>query len=217
MSPEELGRYAIIRGQGESALDVLPRTRQVLDALFSAIADDPETLDAVVGAARTYPGTATPERIRTVMGELAGARERDRLTSVSLPVVPLGSGEEGLFRIDDERVDDVIDDRFAASREDRDASERWAVQILNGNGLPGVGQDVADELADGSYRIVLTGNADDFNYRTTRIVVYSEEREILEAAQDVQERLGGIGTIERSGTPQSVVDLTIVVGHDFPP
>lgn len=217
MSPEMLGRYAIIRGQGESALDVLPRTRQVLDALFSEISEDPAALESVVEAARTYPGTATPARIRTVMGELADARDRDRLTSVSLPVIPLGSGEEGLFRIDDERVDDVIDDRFATSREDRGASERLAVQILNGNGLPGVGQDVAEKLADGSYRIVLTGNADRFSYSTTRIVVYSEDAEILQAAQDVQERLGGIGTIERSGTPQSVVDLTIVVGHDFPP
>ena len=216
MDPETLGRYAIIRGQGESALDVLPRTRQVLDALFSEISEDPAALEAVVDAARTYPGTAAPGRIRTVMGELADARDRDRLTSVSLPVIPLGSGEEGLFRIDDERVDSVIDDRFAASRADRGASERYAVQILNGNGLPGVGQDVADELADGSYRIVLTGNADRFSYSTTRIVVYSEDAEILRAAQDVQERLGGIGTIERSGTPQSVVDLTIVVGHDFP-
>ncbi|GEM_PF-2438064 len=217
LGPEEVARYVSIHGQGESELDVLPRTRQVLDALFTAIADDPAVLDAVVDAARTFAGTATPDRIRTVMGELAEAREQDELTSVTLPVVPLGSGEVDLYRTDDERVDGLIDDRFAASRDDRAAADRWAVQILNGNGRPGVGREVAEELADGNYRIMLTGNADHFNYAATRIVVYTEERDILEAAQDVQERLGGIGTIERSGTPQSVVDLTIVVGHDFPP
>ncbi len=215
--PDDVGRYVLVRGQGESELDGLSRTRQVIDALLDAIAADPEVLDAAVEAARTFPGTATPDRIETVLRELAEARERDALTTVSLPVVPLGSGSDDLYRSDDERVEALMDDRFAASRDDHASSERLAVQILNGNGLPGVGQDVADRLADGRYRIVLTGNADRFTYRTTRIIVYTEEREHLLAAQDVQERLGGIGTIERSGTPQSVVDLTIVVGADFPP
>ncbi len=217
LGPTDLSRYALIRGQGESELDVLPRTRQLVNALLDAIAQDPAALEAAVDAARTFPGTATPERIRTVLGELAEARQRDDLTTITMPVIPLGSGEDDLYRSDDERLADVMDDRFAASRADQVGVERLAVQILNGNGRPGVGQEVAEQLADGRYRIVLTGNADRFTYRETRIVVYSEERDILLAAQDVQERLGGIGTIERSGTPQSVVDLTIVVGADFPP
>lgn len=216
-SPEEVASYALIHGQGETELDVLPRTRQVLDALFEAIGDDPSVLDAVVDAARTFPGTATPDRIRTVLGELADHRDRDELTSVSLPVVPLGSGDDDLYRSDEERLSSVIDDRFAASRDDRAITDRLALQILNGNGRPGVGQEVAERLADGSYRIVLTGNADRFTYDSTRIVVYSDDVEVLRAAQDIQERLGDIGSIERAGTPQSVVDMTIVVGHDFPP
>jgi polyisoprenyl-teichoic acid--peptidoglycan teichoic acid transferase len=213
--PREISGYVLVHGQGESELDVLPRTRQVLDALLSAIDEDPAVLDAAVDAARTFPGTATPDRIRTVLDELADARARDELTTVTMPVIPLGSGEDDMYRSDVERVDALMDDRFAASRDDRASADRLAVQILNGMGQPGIGQEVAERLADGNYRIALTGNADHFGYRTTRIIVYSEEREILLAAQDVQERLGGIGTIERSGTPQSVVDLTIVVGHDF--
>jgi polyisoprenyl-teichoic acid--peptidoglycan teichoic acid transferase len=93
---------------------------------------------------------------------------------------------------------------------------RMAVQILNGNARPGIGQDVADALADGRYRIVLTGNADRFTYRETRILIYSDDPTDLAAAQDISERLG-VGVIERSGTPQSVVDVTIIVGADFPP
>jgi hypothetical protein len=46
--------------------------------------------------------------------------------------------------------------------------------------------------------------------------VYDDSTDQLAVARDIQERLG-VGEIERSGTPQSVVDVTIVVGRDFPP
>ncbi len=89
------------------------------------------------------------------------------------------------------------------------------MEILNGNGAEAVGQDVAERLRGGGYRVVLTGNADSFDYETTLIVVYDDTPEQLAMAEDVRERLG-VGEIQRSATPQSVVDATIVVGADFP-
>jgi hypothetical protein len=180
------------------------------------IAEDPDALDDVVETARTLPGTATPERIRTVLGEVAEASTDDAATTITLPIVPLGSGPDEVYRPDEERLEALMDDRFSVSRDVDASGTRMAVQILNGNGEPGVGRDVADALADGRYRIVLTGNADRFTYRETRILVYSDDPQDVAAARDIQERLG-VGIIERSGTPQSVVDITIIVGIDFPP
>lgn len=216
LEPNRVAEYLVIQDEDETELQGLPRVQQVVRALSQAVAEDPAGLDHVVEVARTLPGTATPTRIETVLGELAEARAADAATTITLPVVPLGSGEDEVYRPDQERLEALMADRFAASRELGAAGQRLAVQILNGNARPGVGQEVADALADGRYRIVLTGNADRFTYEETRILVYTDERSDLEAAQDVRERLG-VGIIERSGTPQSVVDLTIIVGADFPP
>lgn len=216
LDPDRVAEYLVIQDEGETELQGLPRVQEVVRALSQAVAEDPAGLDHVVEVARTLPGTATPTRIETVLGELAEARAADAATTITLPVVPLGSGEDEVYRPDQERLEALMTDRFAASRELGASGERLAVQILNGNARPGVGQEVADELADGRYRIVLTGNADRFTYEQTRILIYTDERSDLEAAEDVRERLG-VGVIERSGTPQSVVDLTIIVGADFPP
>lgn len=216
LTPERIGEYVTVRAEGETELQSLPRAQQIIAALSRELADAPDALETVVEVSRTLPGTATPERLRAVLGELAEARAADAATTITVPIVPLGTGPDEVYRPDEERLDALMQDRFAASREVDATGTRMAVQILNGNARPGIGQDVADALADGRYRIVLTGNADRFTYRQTRILIYSDDPADLAAAQDIAERLG-VGVIERSGTPQSVVDVTIIVGADFPP
>lgn len=216
LTPERIGEYLTVRAEGETELQSLPRAQQVIAALSRELADAPDALETVVEVSRTLPGTATPERLRAVLGELAEARAADAATTITVPIVPLGTGPDEVYRPDEERLDALMEDRFAVSREVDGSGTRMAVQILNGNARPGIGQDVADALADGRYRIVLTGNADRFTYRETRILIYSDDPADLAAAQDITERLG-VGVIERSGTPQSVVDVTIIVGADFPP
>jgi hypothetical protein len=113
-------------------------------------------------------------------------------------------------------VDTLVDDRLAASRPEDGVAGGRQLQVLNGNGMPGIGVAVAEVLQPAGYRVLLTGNADRFTYEVTRIVVYDEEPDTLAAAREIRDLLGA-GQIERSATPQSVVDVTIVVGHDFPP
>jgi hypothetical protein len=92
--------------------------------------------------------------------------------------------------------------------------EAVRVQVLNGVGVPGVGQEVDRLLDRGAFRIVLSDNARSFDFDATQILVYDESERSLAAAQRVQELLG-VGTIQVSRQPQSVIDLTIVVGSDF--
>lgn len=88
------------------------------------------------------------------------------------------------------------------------------VQILNGNGVPGIGEEVAGTLLPSGFRIVLNSNAKHFNFETTEIVVYSDSGSALEIGREVRDLLG-VGRIVVSRQPQSLVDVTIVVGKDF--
>lgn len=211
-----LAEYLAFRADGETELEALPRVQQVIMGLLDRLVEEPTLLDDVFADDAPMIDTADPELVRTVLSGLATAREVDEVTTLTLPVTTLGSGRDDLYRVDGTRLRQLVDDRFAASRLSETVGAGRSVQVLNGNGVPGIGQPVAERLADGGYRIVLTGNADRFDYQTTRIIIYDESDEAMAMAADIRERLGA-GQVERSATPQSVVDVTIVVGHDFPP
>jgi polyisoprenyl-teichoic acid--peptidoglycan teichoic acid transferase len=232
---ERAAEYLTFRAEGETELEALPRTQQVLAGLLDQAAADPEALRAAMGldgdGAAAEDGdtsaagedlavgplrTAEPELAFALLTELADARQRERVTTLTLPVSPLGTGRDDLYRVDAARATQLIDERLAASRPTEATGAGRSLQVLNGNGIPGIGQEVAERLQPGGYRILLTGNADRFTHETTRIVVYDDSTDQLAVARDIQDRLG-VGEIERSGTPQSVVDVTIVVGRDFPP
>lgn len=214
LDPSRLAEYLTVRGEGETELDALPRTQQVVMALLDA-ASDRDVRDDVAAHGATLPTTAQPDRLPEVLRGLAEARTQDAVSVVTLPVSPLGSPQDDLYRFDRQPAEALVLDRLEASRPHGDGVGH-TVQVLNGNGQPGIGRRVTEILVDGGYRTVLTGNADRFDHPTTRILVYGDTAEDLRAARDIRDRLG-VGVVERSGTPQSVVDVTIVVGLDFPP
>jgi polyisoprenyl-teichoic acid--peptidoglycan teichoic acid transferase len=228
---DRLVEYLTFRGEGETELEALPRLQQVVAGILDRVHEDRAALRDLLGDDGATEGildgategdepgvlaTPDPALASALLTELADARQRDRLTTLTLPVVALGTGREDLYRLDASRAEQVIDERLAASRPTEATGAGRTLQVLNGNGVPGIGQQVAERLQPGGYRILLTGNADRFTHETTRIVVYDDSAEQLAIARDIRERLGA-GEIERSATPQSVVDVTIVVGADFPP
>ena len=215
-----LARFLTARPPGEGEVEALPRVQQVLSGLLDAVAADPDLVDRLL-ALEAPDGTPTiatedPQLFAELLTGLAEARIQERLTTLTLPVVPLGSGAEGGYRVDTARAEAVVAERLAGSLPRGEMVGGRDVQILNGNGVPRIGLEVAERLADGGYRIVLTGNADRFTYPTTRIVLHDGSAEQLEVGRDVQQRLG-VGELELAATPGSVVDVTIVVGADFPP
>lgn len=212
---ERLAEYLTFRGSAESELETLPRVQDVLLGLLDRLAEDPQLLDAMFADGAPMVETTETRLLRTLLGQLSVAQADGRVTTLTLPVTPLGSGREDSYRLDATRATALVDDRLAASRPTEGAGVGRGVQILNGNGAEAIGQQVAERLSGGGYRVVLTGNADSFDYGATLIVVYDDRPEQLAMAEDIRERLG-VGEIQRSATPQSVVDVTIVVGADFP-
>jgi hypothetical protein len=89
------------------------------------------------------------------------------------------------------------------------------VQILNGNGIPGIGQDVAELLVGEGFRVILSGNAQRLDHKKTLIITYDPSEDGMAAADRAKELLG-VGEVQVSAQEQGIVDLTIVVGKDFP-
>jgi polyisoprenyl-teichoic acid--peptidoglycan teichoic acid transferase len=209
-----LAEYLTIRAAGESELDVLPRLQRVLQGLLDTLAEQPHRFDDLFADGAPMLGVGDPEPARELLERLTEARAQGRLAMLTLPVSPLGSDRTDAYRVDADRLEQLIEERLAAARPGEQAGAGRSLQVLNGVGTPGVGQAVAELLQPGGYRVLLTGNADSFDHEDTRIVIYDDAEEQVDVARDIRDRLG-VGSIERSGMPQSVVDVTIIVGEDL--
>lgn len=134
-----------------------------------------------------------------VLGAAAGAR-----------VVELPSTESagGLRRADQEAARALLADAFGLHVE---APVR--VAVLNANGVPGVGESVAELLVPGGFQVVSSTNARRFDENETRI--YTPDSARVPEAERARALLG-VGAVVLGGGPSGLADITIVVGKDFP-
>ena len=203
------------RESDETEVATFARQQQVWEALLTATADE-RVAEALVGEGAPQLATdAEPADVRALMTGLAAAHERDELTFTVLPIEPFGGGEGGgTYQAKDSGVAELVAGPLAGSVPEGGGGAAIEIQILNGVGTPGIGTEVDRALEGGGFRTVLTDNARSFDYDETLILIYDDSDEAMEAARRVQQRLG-VGTIRVSRQPQSLVDLTIVVGADF--
>jgi hypothetical protein len=82
--------------------------------------------------------------------------------------------------------------------------------VLNGNGLPGTGEAVAELIIPGGFRVAVSQNASAFDHAETLIVVGSPHDVAL--AERVRDLLG-VGSV--SVSVGWIAPVTIVDGKDF--
>jgi hypothetical protein len=125
-----------------------------------------------------------------------------------LPVVSV-DGADGLYRIDQAKLPTFL----RAVLPDAPAPDhRVAAQVLNGTGVPGTVQALVSPLVQAGARVVLTGNADRFDYTATQIVYFDDAHAV--DARRLRDALG-VGQVVRGQIRSGVVDITVVVGSDF--
>src|SRR5207244_4372887 len=88
----------------------------------------------------------------------------------TLPVqaVDAGTGGDEVYRIRQADLDQLVHQLLPGVS----AAPRVRVQVLNGTGVIGVAQRVAQRLVPAGGRVVLSGNADSFACAQTQIVFY---------------------------------------------
>ena len=207
------------RSSADDEFDAFARQQQIWKALLETLSADDTRRDRVIGdgAPQLRPhdlGEDDAGFVGDLLDDLAAAHHRSNLDFELLPVSLFGTVDDvATYRLAGGDAERLVADLLAGSRP-TGAADRVRVQVLNGIGVPGVGRSVDALLEGESVEVVLTDNAVDFEQDVTRILVYDDLASTRAAAERVRERLG-VGTIERSRQPQSVVDLTIVVGADF--
>jgi hypothetical protein len=120
--------------------------------------------------------------------------------------IPSVQAAEGIFVSEPDAVRQAIVDAFGGP--DRDVVR---VIVLNGSGLPGVGELVAERIVPGGFRIVVSENAANFDHEETLVVVGSADDVGL--GERVRDLLG-TGSVNVS-LSSGIAPVTVVVGKDF--
>lgn len=212
LGPEFLVDLLYIQGLDSDDIELGSRHVAFWDGLFDAFGSEPENLTAAIRSASgsLIESDSEPADHARLFGALARLDGPER-TITTLPVQQVSVGGSELYEVDREVVAAFLSDLLSGVGR---PSDDIRVQVLNGNGVPGIGQEVSEVLIDAGYRVVLTGNAPRLNYRKTLVITYDDSPEGLALAERTR-KLVGVGEVQVSGQSQGIVDLTIVIGKDF--
>lgn len=178
---------------------------------FLEVHEPDEVAAAIQGASAALgESDASAKELAEFFAAVAALPPEDVRLS-ALPVRPISAGESELYATDGEELAAFVEDTIGV---DPDAPDEVRIQLLNGNGVPGLGREVADLLVGEGFRVILGGNARRLNYRKTLIISYDSSDEAIATAERARDLLG-VGEVQVSAQQQGIVDLTIVVGKDF--
>ncbi|PIU29573.1 MAG: hypothetical protein COT09_00110 [Candidatus Hydromicrobium americanum] len=130
--------------------------------------------------------------------------------------------EEGIVYIPDvSGLAEIFKKEGTAPEEVAAVEETVNLTILNGAGTPGLAAEVSEllksqvfESGKSKYNILKAENADNFNYDTTEILVYSGQSYAAEAANDIKNILE-VGNITPGEGESANSDIIIVLGADY--
>ena len=146
--------------------------------------------------------------------------KQEDLTTVMLPGVPDMIDGVSYVIPDQDKIDQILEAVRANKEidplllEDVEPSE-VNIKVLNGTAIEGVGGEVADILGNAGYNIVLLGNADRADYKTS-VVYYAKvnKAKALSVQCDLKDDIPGIKLVE-SSTIDGSAHVLVIVGGDF--
>jgi hypothetical protein len=171
-----------VAGDRETALGI------VLDGLFAS---------GVQWTAEDLFDASDPAAVVELLNAAGGTR------SVMLPTQEVATG---VFRTSPEQASATLVEAFGGP-----AEPAVPVIVLNGNGVPGIGELVAERILPGGFRVAVSENASSFDHEQTLVVVGSSND--VELAQRVRDLLG-VGSVAVS-VGSGIAPVTVVVGKDF--
>lgn len=84
------------------------------------------------------------------------------------------------------------------------------VEVLNGSGVNGAANKVADAFRQHGYDVISTGNADSYDYASSQVIGHKPDLE----GMDQIASLVNTSTIKEELNPSTKADVTVIVGKD---
>jgi anionic cell wall polymer biosynthesis LytR-Cps2A-Psr (LCP) family protein len=210
--------YAGYLGAGEDATAVLSRFQAVFQATVAALPAKPEDAARVLTSAgvRANVPTAT---LAALLTSLAHDDKSDALLPVDLPTKTIDTGGGAAsYRVDSTEVTKLVQSRLAASLPPAPKEKLPTVLIENGVGTSGLVESACDRLLPAGYGFAGSGNAPNFNYATSQVIVFDDSVATARVGQAIARLLRlPEGDVVASSQGQNVADVVIILGRDYRP
>ncbi|MGZ4212759.1 MAG: LCP family protein [Actinomycetota bacterium] len=205
--------YLTYQSADTTELDSFVRAQKVWEGIFAAGATKLGSSMRAFGS-----DTLSSDDAAALSGvwRAFAARSADDRTYEVLPGQEIGGGGPNVsYQVDDGKIADLVKRDFAGSvPAGVTVDARPRMDLRNGNGSPEIGQSAAAVLVPAGFHIEYTGNAPNFDFRSTKIVIYSDDEQSLALGRRIREILG-VGSVEVGTRAQTVVDVTVVLGKDY--
>lgn len=154
---------------------------------------------------------AVPGELDSGVGRFVRGLAAGPLRMATIPVIEEpGTGEDPVFRVDRDALRTIITD-LVPFPTGTALAPRTRVRLLDGAGQGEHVRAAAPAVVAADATIVVVGNADTFEYRTTEIRYHQPGQRT--AAERLQQALGA-GTVVKDVRPIDAFDVTIVLGTD---
>lgn len=148
----------------------------------------------------------SPEDLPEADSPSAVLRALEAVQGATVSSLPSVEAATGIFRSEPEAIRAAIVESFGGP--DREVINAI---VLNGSGVPGIGELVAELIVPDGFRVVISDNASSFDHDETLVVVGSADDVAL--GERVRDLLG-VGSVNVS-VASGIAPVTIVVGKDF--
>ncbi len=130
---------------------------------------------------------------------------------VPMPVKPISVGDQRFFEPQRAEIADLVLQWWGVRVDQQKQPLR--VIVYNGVGTPGVAGKAAQQLIREGFRVVDSKNADNFDYKTTQVLLYHGTQA---DAGKVTSALG-VGEVSVESAAQDIADMIVIVGADYKP
>lgn len=161
----------------------------------------PRIVDALLENVETDLGPGDALYLAKFMREIG----LDQVKTAVLPGVPEDIGGISYWVADAQQSADIVRDLFFP----RPALPK--VEVLNGGGMPGAAQRVAETLEQYGYEVTVVGNADSFDCASTEVISHNSDAEGVARIASIVNS----STVKYKQEPSAKADVTVIVGRDY--